>query len=450
MKITAPVVLGLLVLGAACNLDTRYFKDYDGVNLIASLDLNAVDAITTAPYWISMTDVSGTDPYMNFSADATVPGPTGISNPVYRLELKNLLPNGDFSAGLSGYWTPQNLTATPKISLQIFDADQTAGSGTKVVDDPGNGFALNGSNPRPISGNSLFFFAGSANDQLYFDLDQALGSTNYVPGRYLLHLDFKTAQTLYAQYYEYDNTTNYSNRQSWAVGANLTTGLQLSDDYQTTSTMPNNTGRANVLGFGVTTLTNRHRFSIGMEAAVGDPISGSPQALVLDNVKILRTDVDHSIEFKIFSLSTAQPKLLPGKYKFYLWVKDDPSVGTPGGANRFAADYLTVQVLAATKTKATGTDIVAQAIVPRGGNRPINQTESISTVALGQWSAWTRVAVTVPNVIDFLDEDPPVTVPATPVLTIRISPNQDFLTDASRWTPGSVMICQPWLQFFEK
>ena len=75
--------IALLIL-AGCKNNADLFEDFRGVNLIAGVDFSNAG-------WVAEQGAT----YMDFS-------PAGVNftdgSPAYRLEIKNLFPNGDFDA----------------------------------------------------------------------------------------------------------------------------------------------------------------------------------------------------------------------------------------------------------------------------------------------------------------------------------------------------------------
>ncbi len=82
------------LLAASCTLDTDYFSEYRDTNLLGNYDFGAAGQWALAP-----NTTGNPSDYMRWE-DAATPGPDGVS-PGYRLEIKNLIPNGDFEDTLA-------------------------------------------------------------------------------------------------------------------------------------------------------------------------------------------------------------------------------------------------------------------------------------------------------------------------------------------------------------
>lgn len=88
---------------AGCSLNTDYFSEYRGVNLLGNYGFDATDSSGDAQWTLEL----GTDtPFMDWSEVTDDSYWPDSSTPAYRLEIKNLIPDGDFLEGTYGsYWT---------------------------------------------------------------------------------------------------------------------------------------------------------------------------------------------------------------------------------------------------------------------------------------------------------------------------------------------------------
>ena len=101
LRLGALLVAATAVLAITGCRPAAGFDEYRGVNLIESRDFDATDETGTA-LW--QTDASNT--YMTWEEVGSVTPPGVVTGPVYRLEVKNLLANGDFeNATLPGFWS---------------------------------------------------------------------------------------------------------------------------------------------------------------------------------------------------------------------------------------------------------------------------------------------------------------------------------------------------------
>lgn len=417
MRTTVSMVISLTVaLAGSCQLDTRYFNDYAGKNLLADFGFEKTDT-ASAPYWKSLTAAASVDNYLTFESAGTA-GQDGLS-PAYRLETKNLFPNGDFEAALNTttLWTSQNLQNPLSVTVRRFsqNSDLTALAGYST--------AL-----KAISGNSVYLDAADPLDQFLFDLKNALG-TAYTAGRYQMRLQFRTIGNLTAHYYESSGGL-FPRQQAWAVGVDPIMGnAEPGNQYNTIADLPNPTDKGTVQEFEISNTSNTHILSFGINAAAANPFPPNKQTIVFDNLRLVRTDdgIDPFIQLRLPKLTSPGLQLLPGIYEFSFYVKDDPSAGS---GNRFTAAAMTLQVKAYTKTNTS--EQVVQTLI----NRPSTG-----------WAAWTLVTVRIPK-IDFADIDPPA-ASGLPVLVVRIAAGNK-INGPSAFDAGSVLICQPRLEFFER
>lgn len=428
MRVAVPVLF-LFVLLSGCKLNTDYFSEYRGLNLLKDYDFDDFEADGTTPKWNLATSTDfmtwerigdPADPNNNLSRDqaAATPtaGPDGVS-PVYRLEIKNLIPNGDFEDGA--------VTAEGQTTLPAFWSTATY-TGSAVATPSGIQFGVSPSpttRPGSISGRSLGWAGVQAGDQLRLDLYSATTSVRpsaWSAGKYrfrceLINVSEKAEVAMYLY-------TLSGLAVSQAVLAdregNWTVTTTKSDDsvdhasifpsstmFLTNTEFPNDEGRT--LAFG-------HKEAVG------------PYAAVIDNVRLVPDDQTLGVQARFPRLDSGAAPLLPGTepgmYVFAVYVRNDPTAGT---LNRFQPADLSVQLKAAVKPnpKATPTYQSAAGLRPAGG-----------------WSDWTLL--TFKMGFDFVNLNSELD--GKPALTITLSPTNGSTGDAD---VGSLLVSQPVLTF---
>ena len=159
MRARAVIAIACVLTLAGCNLNTNYFSDYSGKNLLANYGFSATGkwALESYATYAAVTGYLPAD-YVTWaqigagsaadnSTDSAASTPTkGFDNssPAFRLEIKNLLLDGDFETGQNpgspvtdGWWAP-------------------AGGATDNIETVATANSV-GTSYSPISDNSLFF-----------------------------------------------------------------------------------------------------------------------------------------------------------------------------------------------------------------------------------------------------------------------------------------------------
>lgn len=393
----------VLLALVSCNLNVDYFSDYAGVNLIPQLDLS-----TTNGEWDLLTNATPgdfDDAYMLFEPVAT-PGPGGAS--AYRLEIKNMFPNGDFEAPLGAFWTSSGGIAsivTTDVSTGTFPAYQK----TIVPGDP----ALKISTDVP-------------NQYVGFDLTAAtFGPALVVGGYYVLRFDYRFYSRLYVQYYRQVGST-YTDHQSVIRGVGPSNGFQLDTTFPVLEAFPGN----NLLLPIQIEASGTHRLNFGFDTAANSP--GAPdlnkQIVMIDNVRLTRADIPAWLEARLPSLNAAAKPLIPGIYEFTLWVRReaaaDVSPNNPPSHTRFRAPGLTVEI----QTQE------AQGVQSRSHFFPDTG-----------WTDWTKLTFRIENV----QFDATTFDSSQPAVVIRLSPNR-MNASLNQRDSGSLLIASPGLYFQER
>ncbi|MEI8093712.1 MAG: hypothetical protein WCG80_05830 [Spirochaetales bacterium] len=425
MTLRALVGLASLLLLGSCaeithflGLDIDYFADYRGKNLLDSSGFEAVDS-TGAAKWSLEVPVD----YMRFEVptETSVPvtyveATTSTSYPVYRLEIRNLIPDGDFeeeAAGASSFahsfWSLKQSGPTAN-NLVFGTSFLTLGSITLVGD------------PRSLDHNAFWWDANATGNRLQLDLKQALG-TLWTAAAYRLRFDLI-------------NLTPGSGFDLFLMAGTTTLLSQVTDaqdggSWQLTSTPTDQTTRISVSKTFTLDSTAPQRI---VNFGNYDPASPTSNKAIIDNVRLLPADKLLSVGLKLAKLTSIDPAGLlallpgskPGAYTLTLAVRDDPS-SDPTSANhalnRFYPQGLTV-VLAAQVKSGTGS---YRQFFPRPA---------------GGWSDWTTLEL--PVGFDFVTTDP---TDGSPVLSIAFSPTDFFGNTLGGRDVGSLLIAHPTLTF---
>ena len=418
--------LTLLAFFAGCNLNTDYFADYRGKNLLGNSDFGSgkwalvsnSDSTSTAynptpSDYMTWEGIAAAGHPIDGSASTPTKGPDGVS-PSYRLEIKNLIPDGDFEGEATGnafppapeaFWSQS--TGTPSVSFK------TSGTSSGVSNS--------------ISHQSLLFNSSATSGILSLAIDTAVNTAPNAgfwnrKGSYQFRFDFYN----YSPGTTFDLTlagpgvANVFNNGNWAF-SNLPTAS--SPTLVPASFLLINDGSAPA-------------WSVNFGGAANDQI-------ILDNVRMLNIILDPSVALRFSSLSSGSATLLPGTksgaYVFTAYVKDDPTADqtqTAGSIhliNRLYASGLTIAINAAVKS-GSGTYSTFFARPPGG------------------WGSWTKLTVNLG--FDFVDSDsqlngqPALTIELSPtnVSNVNVQPDGNSSVSADR-DVGSLLVAQPTLTY---
>lgn len=396
--------LGVFILLTwGCTFDVDYFSDYAGVNLIPNLDLS-----TTSGQWELLTNSTPgdyDDDYMLFESVVT-PGPSGSA--AFRLEIKNMFPNADFEGALGGFWTVSGGMAS------IVNNDVNSGSFPAYQ--------------RTITASDrcLKISTEDPNEYVGFDFTAAnFGPGLVADGSYTLRFDYRFYTRLYVQYYRQNGMT-YDEHQSVIKGVGLENGFQLDTNFPILESFP---GNNLILPITIRT-AGTHRFNFGFNTAASSP--GAPdvnkQIVMVDNVRLIRTDASSWIEARVPNLGATAKPLLPGIYEFTIYVQQeaaaDVSPNSPPTHTRFRAPGLTIEIQT---QEAQGVQSRTQYFPDTG------------------WTSWTQLTFRIEN-IQF---DPATFNSSSPAIRIRLSPN-NMVGSFNQRDSGSLLISSPGLYFKER
>lgn len=275
------------------------FLEYTDVNLIPSRDFDAVDPETALPVW--QREIADST-YMIFeeitAAEAgTVSGLPDPAAPVFRLEIPNLIDNGDFEADPAGTgWS-------------------TSGGATLTW--------VPNTDPKAIAGRSLYF-SHSSNTLDYLEMNLSALTPDAL---YSIRFDLGLTIKMETMLFQYDNGT--SNPVKWSPALS---------EYSITD----------IIAFPVANNSSIPAFSsaAGGSFLIGWPNNNSGQQGYFDNLRITRIDQSNMIYAEIPYQETGRPALLSGgTYTFSVYVKrEDPSQVTPVRVNHYHAEGLTMGI----------------------------------------------------------------------------------------------------------
>lgn len=292
------------------------FSEYDDVNLIESRDLSSgtwtVDDGSFVP--------PGTGTYMTFDTPAAPPAPpAGVTDTVYRLEVKNQLNNGDFEGG-----NPFN---------------NSGGAGSTV------GLATN------LDGDSMALDAPSG-EYTYVDLAGNLADGFPANSRYAFHLDFTTVPE--------------------SVSIELHDGAAEDTQNLFSISRPSSYGPTDVVYFTKDEITadpalatNGNEFTSDNGSSYTNFSFGgfadslhTAQSGEVDNIRIARSDLSYYARLAVPVEDAGRPVLEDGgTYTVSVYVQPEAAADiTPTTPNRYAARYLSLGINPSPGT--TGTEAV--------------------------------------------------------------------------------------------
>lgn len=310
LPVLAILLLSTIVL-AGCDLDA-WREEYRGEDLIADRGFSA--ASFTGSYIAGATPLFNYVNYVEIADSAVYGDTTGLPTTpgsIYRLELVNLLPNGDFE-GTAAAATPAGWT----LDAVTFQGDETPGDA--------------------ITGMSAYFdVTGTA--AAYFDLRAGLLDLLVYPGTYHLNLRLRRATDVIRVNFDYGSLSasvlalNGINWQSDAVDAS-----------RPVEEFPNDTNIDVINIFPIEDDTE-HYLYIG---APNDAAGVFGQQGHIDDVRIGRYDILPHVALSLgAAVSDGSLDILPGAYRFSVYVKSEiDSQVTPDTGNAFRPGQITLGI----------------------------------------------------------------------------------------------------------
>ena len=389
MKRLTVLILLIFPLLVSCPTGD-YFSRLEGTNLLDSAAKDFTDWTIT----YSKTIPIGYD-YLEFTEAAADAGTTaGLSAgaAIYRLELVNLVQNGDFEQALGANWTP------------VDDNDPVSTLELNIIPSAGESFEM--------YGNVLEYNIEDDPDD-YIDFDFLSGLDFFESsGAYVLRFDLKS-QTSGGITFEQRFREASGDAVDWSI--NIITANYLykvpfdfdTVDGQFTYNFPDSF------------------FTIGASQK-----SGTTQKGYIDNMRAGRTDVQSCIIIDVPWQDDTVSRwfLLSGFYRFSVMVKNDPTV-SPATANRIPSESISLCLLSL-----------------KDGEIEESFSQSWSSSDTGaDWSGWTKVWVDTNNSIQI---DPPENSESANynAIRLRITPT-DISGGNNTYDIGSLLIAEPSLEF---
>jgi len=380
-----------------CTLNTDYFSEYRGKNLLSNYDFDSTGN------WQTTTYASGADSYMrwerisdstnaDYASDVAASTPTtdDAGHTAYRLEIKNLIQDGDFEAETLG-----------SVTLNTGVGWSPGGSPYVEYNTVFTNSNTNPTNPSAINHQSLLFYSGGTGAHLLLNLASAISP--WVAGTYIVHLDtvnVSTGTTLAVGILDASTTL-----ENWDLSYSGGSSLSVAQSFALPAVLP------------------------GRFLQIGSDSAATQETAVLDNLRIL-LDQELFVKASFASLSSGSLPLLPGTqsgaYTFSINVRDDPTADSTNAnhvVNRFEPSGITVKILGRAKNSAS------QAMI----NLPVSRPA-------GGWTSWTTL--TFSGGLDFVDTDD--ALGGAKALVIEITPTIDGqgIRDA-----GSLLVAHPVLTY---
>ncbi len=393
------IAIVLVLVGCPNPVD---WSDFRGVNLIEGRQFGAVDG-SDESVWDA-----GTQEFVRFEpaeAAATPPLPAEMASDasVYRLELLNLIPNGDFedaavadgADGALTHWQETGNSGAEIITAADFNASLEAG-GVDLA-------AFHGE--RLLSLNFEDRFA-----RFYIDLsDTGAFEAN---AQFAVFIDFRTGGANFPLSLNHTNGTTDEQNQlqinrgepADAVTSYRFPGLEGEDRAALArNTLTVGDIDASELSFGGSTAVTEQRIQ-----------------LLADNIRLVRSDLEHGLTLVVPQgndpLQPDRPNLVSGgTYTFSVWIGRDETVG---GNNRFDPEFIRIAVLA----EDTG-----------NGETNFEPARQTRTFPRADSIAWSNVEYSFPG-------------PSSPNFELTLS----LLFgggDPGTLFPGSILIAEPRLEY---
>lgn len=418
------IALSLVMTGCPTSVD---WSDFRGVNLIEGRHFGADDG--TGLVWGS---ISGDFVRFEEASSDAPPLPSEVSPTasVYRLELLNLIPNGDFEDSSVTdpftHWTETGNSNAEIVTADSFNSSPEADGIPLVALHGDRVLSLNfedrlaryfidlrSTGPLTVPG----AFAASAQFALFVDF-----RTSYE--NFSLTLNRPVTGVIPTGADETDEQNDLQINRGDSTGATTTYRYPgaLEDDpaqaspARNTMTVPEDAG-ASLFSFGGATFT-----------------AGQRNQLIADNIRLVRSDLEHGIRVVVPQfddpLQPGRPDLVAGgRYTFSVWIGRDT---TTGSANRFDPEFLTVRIAAHDTDVSNGDTFITGEL----------KTAQETLPDLANWGApsdpttggWTLLEYTFDG-------------PLSPSFEIQISIVFGDGADPESLSPGSILVTDPRLEY---
>ena len=386
--ISATSVLAVGLLIASCNLGDP-FSTYTGVNLIASQGFNS-----SPEQWTIWNSKITSYPYLTFSSvtsavAGTTNGLPSSNDGYYLLNAPNLVPNGDFEAGIGG-WSALSTQAT----------DAAVSTSPNAIQGTSLQFDLNGNDTS---------FTPTHYAMIAYQLDGNIADIA-VNNVYRILFDFNVSSTASSDF-DFNNGTDssYIGASPWTVttrGSTLTSVLSFPTSLLSSQIVIHSGGQ--------------NYFSIGRFGANATNTEHGD----LDNFRVVREDLESYLRLDVPYSASGRSDLISGTYEFSVWVKaEEASQVTPTTHNEFNATGLTLGINSARQPFVINNGVVAP-------SSPYSEPITLSN------TTWQKVSMKANIQID-----PPASG-STPVIHLYVTPTNIYAKDV-----GGILISTPTLTF---
>ncbi|GEM_PF-2511399 len=388
-------VLAFFLSGCPNNEDL--FPEYRGLNLIQDIPLSVWEPDQSSVYMnYEQVSGSGYEP------------PTGHDGAdVYRLEINNLIPNGDFEASIVGAapagWTAVNGGGAVDTLEVIDQGNLGSGVASGIIDN-----------------NTMHFSLDNALDRIDFDLRDAVnGAVDglVADASYLVRFNYRTGGQLYTELYDSSgsvyNSTFFGGENGGTTNISLTNLLEYPPS-ELKGPFPDIT-----IGS-----SSSYYYSFGYKYTTGS----GPQEGYIDNFRLIRTDIAYRLRLTLSFASDTPYPLLSGWYRFSIYVKRDPSAGT---GNRFQSDRVSVGI--------SGGGVASNGETFDESSFT-NHQQYYDGVDGQDWSGWSQLKVDLFLQIPISSDD-------TKVMQLYVSPTDDSIGSLKK-DIGSILISSPSLEMY--
>ncbi len=410
--------LSVFLLMTGCQ-EPDYFGEYEGINLLGSSSLADWQLM---PDYSFETGTSAVD-YMKYTPETGQAGPH--AGPVYRLEIKNLINNGDFENGTSEPWF---------FSEAPFSSKTSPATGSAQV-------SIISSGPSVLEDNTLYFENLNKNQQLGFACPGPAGSSSfvkpetYIYGKnYIFSYDYRIERFQRALFRPHWSSSNSEKEYKAYGGENGT--------ISTTGGMEKN--HFPPLDIEIAEGTNANNFDAAVPGAgeencwviaLSDTQKGS-----LDNFKVVRNTLgnfDLRLRLKLYLKNNNGLDLIPGYYRFSIYVKEESSPAD----NSFPADRIELGIKSQddpNKKNVEDYQVYYKTVT-------LHNLYAQDGRSHQGWdsSGWTRLTLASSQLLQIPGNSD------EPVMELSISPSNPGSSDSgwNRLNPGVILIADPQLEY---
>ena len=394
------------------------FSEYAGESFLVTDSLSS-EGWELMPDYDFTADGAGTADefdYMDFTEEVGEAGPAGgLGGPVYRLEIKNLLDNGDFNVAATTPWEYYDKVAlAAEVAAALPEMDCSGNDG--VI--------------------SLVHDSGIEEERLLIKFSDAFINT-----------DTYVANKSYFFGYSYTNSFYLYYIPGWDYSISspdLDTGYFYQAEFGGGTYPP---AIPEVIDVDEEDNINVNRFTAS-DSPDNDVLAfaGTTQSGTIDDFSIVRSpegDFDLKLRLKLYLDHRADLEMISGYYKFSVWVKEDPTAGL-GTDNTFHADRVELGINGYDEDNHLNVDDAK--VFYKTQDLADTYATSTGTYS-GDWSSgWVLLEFASNKLIQLPDES------TNTVMELTISPSNPGSSDSSwnRLSSGSILIADPTLEYTYK